>query len=82
VTDVDELAGYLDSQKRAGDTVTLDVLRDGQEMGGGDPGRVAELGTAERVELPPETLRCGLTTRPVGPSAAKGLSFDTHAPLR
>jgi S1-C subfamily serine protease len=32
VTDVDELAGYLDSQKRAGDTVTLDVLRDGQEM--------------------------------------------------
>jgi S1-C subfamily serine protease len=31
VTDVDELAGYLDSQKRAGDTVTLDVLRDGQE---------------------------------------------------
>jgi len=32
VTDVDELAGYLDGQKRAGDTVTLDVLRDGQEM--------------------------------------------------
>jgi S1-C subfamily serine protease len=29
---VDELASYLDSQKRAGDTVTLDVLRDGQEM--------------------------------------------------
>ena len=31
MTDVDELANYLDSQKRAGDTVTLDVLRDGQE---------------------------------------------------
>jgi putative serine protease PepD len=31
VNDVDELAGYLDSQKRAGDTVTLDVLRDGQQ---------------------------------------------------
>jgi S1-C subfamily serine protease len=31
VTDVDELAGYLDGQKRAGDTVSLDVLRDGQE---------------------------------------------------
>ena len=31
VNDVDELAGYLDSQKRAGDTVTLDVLRNGQE---------------------------------------------------
>ena len=31
VNDVDELAGYLDSQKRPGDTVTLDVLRDGQE---------------------------------------------------
>ena len=32
VTDVDELASYLDSQKRAGDSVTLDVLRDGQEI--------------------------------------------------
>ncbi|MGD0204871.1 MAG: trypsin-like peptidase domain-containing protein [Dehalococcoidia bacterium] len=31
VTDVDELADYLDSQKRAGDTVALDVLRNGQE---------------------------------------------------
>jgi len=31
VTDVDELAGYLDSQKRAGDTVALGVLRNGQE---------------------------------------------------
>lgn len=31
VTDVDELADYLDSQKRAGDTVTLDVLRNGRE---------------------------------------------------
>jgi len=31
VTDVDQLADYLDSQKRAGDTVTLDVLRNGQE---------------------------------------------------
>lgn len=32
VTDVDELANYLDSQKRAGDTVTLEVLRNGQKM--------------------------------------------------
>jgi S1-C subfamily serine protease len=32
VTDVDQLAGYLDSQKRAGDTVTLDVLRNGEKM--------------------------------------------------
>jgi putative serine protease PepD len=32
VADVDELASYLDSQKRAGDAVTLDVLRDGQEI--------------------------------------------------
>jgi len=32
VADVDELAGYLDSQKRPGDSVTLDVLRDGQEI--------------------------------------------------
>ncbi|MGA9350801.1 MAG: trypsin-like peptidase domain-containing protein [Anaerolineae bacterium] len=32
VTDVDELAGYLDSEKRAGDTVTLDVMRNGQDM--------------------------------------------------
>jgi S1-C subfamily serine protease len=32
VNDVDQLAGYLDSQKRAGDTVTLDVLRDGQNI--------------------------------------------------
>jgi S1-C subfamily serine protease len=32
VTDVDQLANYLDSQKRAGDTVTLDVLRDGQKI--------------------------------------------------
>jgi S1-C subfamily serine protease len=31
VTDVDQLANYLDSQKRAGDTVTLTVLRNGQE---------------------------------------------------
>jgi len=31
VTDVDELADYLDSQKRAGDTVTLDVLHNGQQ---------------------------------------------------
>jgi S1-C subfamily serine protease len=30
VTDVDELANYLDSEKRAGDTVTLDVMRSGQ----------------------------------------------------
>jgi len=32
VTDVDELANYLDSQKQAGDTVTLDVQRNGQEI--------------------------------------------------
>jgi len=32
VADVDELASYLDSQKRPGDSVTLDVLRDGQEI--------------------------------------------------
>ena len=32
VTNVDQLATYLDSQKRAGDTVTLTVLRDGNEM--------------------------------------------------
>ncbi|MCJ7509555.1 MAG: trypsin-like peptidase domain-containing protein [Dehalococcoidia bacterium] len=31
VTDVDELANYLDSQKRAGDTVTLTVLHNSQE---------------------------------------------------
>jgi putative serine protease PepD len=31
VTDVDELADYLDSQKRAGDTVALTVLRNGQD---------------------------------------------------
>lgn len=31
VTDVDQLANYLDSRKRAGDTVTLTVLRNGQE---------------------------------------------------
>jgi putative serine protease PepD len=31
VTDVDQLASYLDSQKRVGDTVALDVLRDGQD---------------------------------------------------
>jgi S1-C subfamily serine protease len=31
VTDVDELADYLDSQKRAGDTVTLDVLHNAQQ---------------------------------------------------
>lgn len=31
VTDIDELADYLDSQKRAGDTVALDVLRNGRE---------------------------------------------------
>jgi len=31
VTDVDELAGYLDTQKRPGDRVTLDVLRNGRE---------------------------------------------------
>jgi putative serine protease PepD len=32
VTNVDELADYLDSEKRAGDTVTLDVLRNGQQI--------------------------------------------------
>jgi S1-C subfamily serine protease len=32
VTDVDELGNYLDSQKRAGDTVTLTVLRNGREI--------------------------------------------------
>jgi S1-C subfamily serine protease len=32
VTDVDQLASYLDSQKRAGDTVTLDVLRNGEKI--------------------------------------------------
>jgi S1-C subfamily serine protease len=32
VTDVDQLATYLDSQKRVGDTVSLDVLRDGQKI--------------------------------------------------
>jgi S1-C subfamily serine protease len=32
VTDVDQLANYLDSHKRAGDTVSLDVLRDGQKI--------------------------------------------------
>ena len=31
VTDVDELADYLDSQKRAGDTVALDVLHNAQQ---------------------------------------------------
>jgi putative serine protease PepD len=31
VADVDELADYLDSQKRAGDTVALTVLRNGKE---------------------------------------------------
>jgi len=31
VTDVDQLANYLDSQKRVGDTVALNVLRNGQE---------------------------------------------------
>jgi S1-C subfamily serine protease len=31
VADVDEVADYLDSQKRAGDTVALDVLRNGSE---------------------------------------------------
>jgi len=32
VTNVDELAGYLDSQKRVGDTISLDILRDGQKI--------------------------------------------------
>ena len=32
VANVDDLASYLDSQKRPGDSVTLDVLRDGQEI--------------------------------------------------
>lgn len=32
VSDVDDLAGYLDSQKRPGDTVALDVLRNDQEI--------------------------------------------------
>jgi S1-C subfamily serine protease len=32
VTDVDQLANYLDGHKRAGDTVSLDVLRDGQKI--------------------------------------------------
>jgi S1-C subfamily serine protease len=32
VTDVDELANYLDSEKQAGDTVTLDVMRSGQQI--------------------------------------------------
>jgi S1-C subfamily serine protease len=32
VTDVDQLADYLDGAKRAGDTVTLDVLRNGQQI--------------------------------------------------
>ena len=31
VTDVDQLANYLDSQKRVSDTVALNVLRNGQE---------------------------------------------------
>jgi len=31
VTDVDQLADYLDSEKRAGDTVALDVLHNGKE---------------------------------------------------
>jgi len=32
VTDVDELADYLDSEKKVGDTVTLDVLRNGRQI--------------------------------------------------
>ena len=32
VSDVDELADYLDGAKRAGDPVTLDVLRDGEQI--------------------------------------------------
>jgi len=32
VASVEELAGYLDRQKRPGDTVELQVLRDGQEL--------------------------------------------------
>jgi S1-C subfamily serine protease len=32
VTDVDQLATYLDSQKRAGDTVSLEVLRNGEKI--------------------------------------------------
>jgi S1-C subfamily serine protease len=32
VTNVDQLADYLDGAKRAGDTVTLDVLRNGQQI--------------------------------------------------
>jgi S1-C subfamily serine protease len=32
VTSVEDLAGYLDTQKRPGDTVELQVLRDGQEL--------------------------------------------------
>jgi S1-C subfamily serine protease len=31
VTDVDQLANYLDSQKRPGDTVSLTIVRDGKE---------------------------------------------------
>ena len=32
VSTVDELAGYLDAQKRAGDSVQLKIIRDGKEM--------------------------------------------------
>jgi S1-C subfamily serine protease len=32
MTSIDQLAGYLDTQKKVGDTVTLKVVRDGQEM--------------------------------------------------
>lgn len=32
VVSVEDLAGYLDTQKRPGDTVKLEVLRDGQEL--------------------------------------------------
>jgi len=32
ITSIDDLASYLDTQKRVGDTVTLKVIRDGKEM--------------------------------------------------
>jgi S1-C subfamily serine protease len=32
VTSIEQLAGYLDENKNAGDTVQLTVVRDGEEM--------------------------------------------------
>jgi len=32
ITGIDDLATYLDTQKKVGDTITLKVIRDGQEM--------------------------------------------------